>query len=295
MTHTPEGRGAVYLLDKTPGTASRSAASAVARAWGFAKFGHAGTLDPSAGGVLPVLLGRATRLSSYLSGHEKRYSFTVVTGIETDTLDSEGTVTREAAPVTPGRADLEALLAEFEGSLDQRVPVFSALKLGGRTAYSMARSGIIPDMPTRRVEVRSWEIISISDGRFRLAATVSSGTYIRALAADIGTRLGCGAHAEGIVRESYGLFVRTECSTASRCDSSLLTPAEALRGFQRMSLSSADAERVLHGNPVEGSLLGSIALMDGDGGDLIAIGTGDGTSVRPVTVLRDCTPSVEST
>lgn len=284
MTRTPEGRGAVYLLDKSPGAPSRNAAAAVASAWGFRKFGHAGTLDPSAAGVLPVLLGRATRLSSYLTGHEKRYSFDVVTGVETDTLDADGKVVRTSAPVTPSMAELTALLGGFEGHQMQKVPAFSALKLGGRTAYSIARGGGSPEMPLRSIETRCWEILGISEGRFRLAVTVSPGAYIRALAASIGERLGCGAHADRIVRETSGLFDRSECSAEFDSQKALISPAAAMRGFPAMTLDPGEVSRIVHGNPVEGVAGGTVALLAGDG-DLIAIGEGDGCSIRPVAVL----------
>ncbi|OPZ33830.1 MAG: tRNA pseudouridine synthase B [Synergistetes bacterium ADurb.BinA166] len=284
MTRIPEGRGAVYLLDKSPGVTSRKAAAAAASAWGFRKFGHAGTLDPSAAGVLPVLLGNATRLSSYLTGHEKRYSFDVVTGVETDTLDAEGKVVRKSAPVTPSTAELAALLAELEGHQMQKVPVFSALKLGGRTACSIARGGGAPEMPVRSIETRDWEILGISEGRFRLAVTVSPGAYIRALAASIGERLGCGAHADRIVREASGPFDRSECSTEFDCERALISPAAAMRGYPAVTLDPEEVERVVHGNPVNGVVIGTVALLDGDG-ELIAIGESDGRSTRPVAVL----------
>ncbi len=286
MTLDPHGgRGAVYLLDKPSGSTSRKASAEVARFWGYRRFGHAGTLDPSASGVLPVLLGCATRLSAYLSGHEKRYSFEVVTGIETDSLDSEGAVVGRADPVTPALEDLARVLERFEGAFEQKVPAFSAVKIGGRASFRIARAGGSPETPSRRVTARSWEILWIRDGRFRLAVTVSPGTYIRALASDIGAVLGCGAHAAGIVRESYGAFTRAECAAGPDSPGSLLAPALAMRGFPARILTGEEASRVSHGNPVEDASEGTVVLLDGPGGELIAVGTGDGRFIRPVTVL----------
>jgi tRNA pseudouridine55 synthase len=286
MTLDPRGgRGAVYLLDKQPGSTSRKAAAQVAGFWGYRRFGHAGTLDPSASGVLPVLLGCATRLSAYLSGHEKRYSFEVVAGIETDSLDSEGEVVRRADPVTPSHGDLARILERFEGGFDQKVPAFSAVKIGGRASFRIARAGGSPETPSRRVTAHSWEIQWIRDGRFRLAVTVSPGTYIRALASDIGAVLGCGAHATCIVRETYGAFTRAECATGPDSPAALLAPALAMRGYPVRVLTEEEASRVSHGNPVDDATEGTVALLDGPGGELLAIGTGDGRFIRPVAVL----------
>jgi len=286
MTLDPRGgRGAVYLLDKPAGCTSRKAAAEVARFWGYRRFGHAGTLDPAASGVLPVLLGCATRLSAYLSGHEKRYSFEVVTGIETDSLDSEGAVVRRADPVTPSPEDLAVVLERFDGGFEQKVPAFSAVKIGGMASFRIARAGGSPETPSRRVTAHSWEIHWIRDGRFRLAVTVSPGTYIRALASDIGADLGCGAHAEGIVRESYGAFTRAECAAGPDSPGAMIAPADAMRGYPSRVLTEDEASRVSHGNPVEGSMEGMVAMLDGPGGELLAIGSGDGRLIRPVTVL----------
>jgi len=276
--------GAVYLLDKSAGVTSRKAAGDVAKANGFSKYGHCGTLDPDATGLLVVLLGAATRLAPYISGSEKRYSFLLVTGIGTDTLDMTGNVTSRADSSGITTENVKEALGNFTGTFMQKVPLFSAVRVEGKRGYRHARQGNTPDMPERSVTVSNWENGEIMMGRIRLAATVSTGTYVRALARDIGSSLGVPAVADEIRRTMSGSFSLNEASDRPDNPESLLSMADALRGIDRMVLEQPDAGKVSHGMPVSSPATGLTALLNGSG-LLLAIGVGDGNAVQPKTVF----------
>lgn len=284
MTSPGSPTGAAYLLDKARGLTSRKAASMVARAWGFGKYGHAGTLDPDATGLLIILLGKATRLSRFLSSSSKTYSFGMELGIRTDTDDTTGTVLERTAVDGLTRNDILAVLDRFTGRISQRVPSYSAVRVEGRRAYSLARSGEAPEMPVRSVEVRDLELHEWDGRKASLSVEVSSGTYVRALARDIGDSLGVGAAAFGIVRTSIDGFSLEEASIDPDESRSLLTMAGVMRGYPSMLLENDDVERISHGNPVSGGAVGITALVDGRG-DLVAIARGDGSMLRPMCVM----------
>src|SRR5687768_4043157 len=174
------------ILDKPVGLGSTQAVGAVKRALREAgepktKVGHGGTLDPLASGVLPIALGEATKLAGRLLDAAKDYEFTIRFGEETDTLDLEGTViaTSEARPT---RSEVDAILPRFTGTIDQIPPSFSALKVGGKRAYDLARAGEEVELSTRSVTVHRLQLVAIADDEVTLSASVSKGTYIRSLA-----------------------------------------------------------------------------------------------------------------
>lgn len=277
--------GGVFLLEKAAGVTSRKAAGAVARALGFRKYGHCGTLDPDATGLLVVLLGRATRLAPYLSGGTKDYSFTAVFGISTDTLDTSGEVTGtcDCSHLTGKMVD-EAL-ESLTGTFQQRAPLYSAVRVDGKRGYALARNGETPEMPSRTVTVTNWKRGELAEGRMALSATVSPGTYVRALVRDLGEALGACAAAEGIRRTASGPFSLNEASPDPCGSVSLLTMAEAAgRVMGAVELSMEEARSAVHGNDIPREFTGTAALL-GPSGDLIAIGSGSEGLVHPSTVL----------
>ncbi len=277
--------GAVYLHDKGAGVTSRRAAGNAARALGFRKYGHCGTLDPDATGLLVVLLGRATRLARYLSGERKRYSFELVTGISTDTLDMSGTVTARADNSRVSLALVQEALKTVTGTIPQQVPLFSAVRVSGNRGYKLAREGKTPEMPVRTVTVSNWKTGEISRGRVYLEVTVSAGTYVRALARDIGKALGVPSVADSIRRTASGVFTAAEASVEPDQPGSLLTMAQAAaRVMKTVPLSHEDTMRAAHGMTVPGKEPGETALLDREG-RLIAIGLDDGSVISPKTVL----------
>lgn len=191
----------IVLLDKPGGLSSNAALQRVKRAWGATKAGHAGTLDPLATGMLPILLGEATKIAGYLLHRDKAYAVTCRLGQSTTTYDAEGEVTRErpVPPIDPER--LRGLLAGFTGSIRQRAPVYSAIKQGGQPLYRRARRGEDVRAPEREVRIDRIEVVSMPrDGQLDLVVECGSGTYIRSLAHDLGEALGCGAHVSALRR-----------------------------------------------------------------------------------------------
>ncbi len=193
-------------LDKSAGQTSTQAVSAVKRLFGAAKAGHAGTLDPLATGALPIALGDATKTVSFVQDGRKVYRFTVRWGIETDTDDAEGTSVA-TSDERPDRAAIEALLPEFTGEIMQRPPAYSAIKIGGERAYDLAREGAAVVPEERPIVIHRLSLVDIPDRDHAvLAAECGKGTYVRALARDLGRRLGCRGHVVALRRDVVGPF-----------------------------------------------------------------------------------------
>ncbi len=195
----------ILLVDKPKGMTSNRVVTAVKRRFGV-KVGHAGTLDPLATGVLPLLVGEATKIASHLLHDRKVYETVMHLGVVTDTLDAEGQVTdrRPVPELTAG--DMKSVLDRFVGDSEQIPPAFSAIKIDGRRAYSLARSGREVAIPSRKVTVYSMELRAMDLPRVTVRMEVSGGTYVRALVRDIGQALGCGAHVEELRRLVHGPF-----------------------------------------------------------------------------------------
>jgi len=170
------------------------------------KAGHAGTLDPDATGVLLVCLGNATKLFQYLQEGEKEYEATLTLGVETDTLDASGNVTRVIDPKEVTEEQIAEVFSQFLGEIEQIPPMFSAVKVGGKRLYKLARKGIKVDRPPRTTTIYELEILEINSPLVKFRVVCSKGTYIRTLAADIGTALGCGAHLSALTRTKSGMF-----------------------------------------------------------------------------------------
>ena len=198
----------VLLIDKSSGMTSHDVVAAVRRATGEGRVGHAGTLDPLASGLLLVLVGRATRLERYLVGHDKSYDVRIAFGTTTDTLDSDGDVT-DSQPVPPDVLDpahAHAILASFLGTHQQAPPVYSAIKTGGVAAHRRARAGEMPDLLARAVTITETRLIGVDAATtsWDVAFRVSKGTYVRALARDIGHAAGTVAHVTALRRTAVG-------------------------------------------------------------------------------------------
>ena len=202
----------LLLLNKPKGITSFSAVSAVKRNAQQKRVGHTGTLDPMATGVLPVLLGRATALSSLMLNADKRYIAEIKLGVTTDTEDITGKVLTEST-VDITTEQIEEALAHFTGKISQKPPMYSALKKDGVRLYDLARKGQTVDIPERQIEIFSLKMLSDlnSDNCFSVEAHVSKGTYIRSLARDIGEYLGCGATLSGLERTYAAGFDIKEC------------------------------------------------------------------------------------
>ncbi|MGB9723224.1 MAG: tRNA pseudouridine(55) synthase TruB [Chloroflexia bacterium] len=193
-------------LNKPAGPTSHDIVEQVRRLLHRRRVGHGGTLDPLAEGVLPIALGRATRLLPFLHEGEKVYRATVALGVSTTTYDAEGEVTA-TRPVPPlDRRELEAVLSSFQGEIEQVPPPFSAVRQGGRRLYRRARAGEEVQPPPRRVRIFRLTLLSWEPPHLSLEVACGGGTYIRSLAHDLGERLGCGAHLRSLVRFQVGPF-----------------------------------------------------------------------------------------
>ncbi len=259
------------ILDKPRGLGSTQAVAAVKRnlrEGGHAptkkdmpKVGHGGTLDPLAEGVLPIALGEATKLAGRMLDASKIYDFTIRFGQQTDTLDTEGEVV-ERSDVKPMRAEVEAVLPQFTGPIEQVPPAYSALKVDGKRAYDLARAGEEVALKRRAVTIHSLTIVGEGAGSdITLSAHVSKGTYIRSLARDIARALGSCGHVTYLRRTKAGPFVQQQAISLDKLNeigngaplSDLLLPLEAgLDDIPALSLSQTDAQAVRQGRVLSG-------------------------------------------
>lgn len=199
----------LLVIDKPLGPTSHDVVGRLRRLLGVRRVGHAGTLDPLASGLLLVGVGRATRFIEYLVGLDKVYETVVRLGQATTTYDAEGEVTADS-PVTATAADIAAALDAFRGLIRQRVPSYSAVKREGQPLYKAARRGETLDLPEREVTIHALDVLAYEPPLLTLRVAVSSGTYIRSLAHDLGQALGCGGHVAGLRRTGVGRFTLAE-------------------------------------------------------------------------------------
>ena len=241
----------LILLNKPRDMTSFAAVARVRRLFGEKRAGHTGTLDPMATGVLPILLGKATRLSSHLLEADKRYTAELLPGVITDTLDVTGTVLERRA-VNVSAAEIEDALGAFRGVIEQVPPMYSALKTNGQRLYDLARQGVEVERPVRQVEIRELTLTDITEeGHWRLDVLCSKGTYIRSLADDLGRALGCGATLAGLCRTQTGGFSLGECVTLEELEQDpqayLLSPERCVAHLGRVEITENQRRRFCHG------------------------------------------------
>ncbi|MFA7436909.1 tRNA pseudouridine(55) synthase TruB [Castellaniella sp.] len=225
----------VLLLDKPAGLSSNQALQRAKRVLDARKAGHTGTLDPFATGLLVCCLGRATKISAAMLEADKEYEATLAFGEETDSGDLTGHVVARAEPGTVDvqAAGLEAVLAEFRGSIEQVPPMISALKRDGRPLYEYARQGVVLERAPRPITIHALELLACTGTQARIRVLCSKGTYVRTLAQDIGRRLGCLAHLSALRRTRVGPFsieqaVTLDALQAMAQPASVLIPLHAL-------------------------------------------------------------------
>jgi tRNA pseudouridine55 synthase len=196
----------ILNIDKPSGKTSFSIVAMVKRLSGERRVGHAGTLDPAATGVLPVCLGRGTRIIEFLVNTTKTYHAQIELGVATDTYDSSGQITQQGDSSGINQPQLESALDSFRGSIRQIPPMYSAVKHRGQPLYELARAGIQVERKSRPAKIHRLELISWQPPVATVAVECGKGTYIRSLAHDLGQALGCGAHLKSLVRTRCGLF-----------------------------------------------------------------------------------------
>ena len=250
----------ILVAHKPPGPTSHDIVALVRRLAVTKRVGHGGTLDPFASGVLPLFLGRATKVVEYHLGDGKRYRATVCFGASSTTADLEGDLTpADGAP--PTRNAVEGALAGFLGEIAQRPPAFSAIKVAGRRAYAMARAGEAVELAERRVTIEGLELLEWNDADAdRPTATIdvrcSAGTYVRALARDLGVALGVGGHLTALRRTRVGPFGLDVARTLEQAAEDLgIVPLDAAvaAAFPRRDLTAEEAVALSYGKKLEPS------------------------------------------
>jgi tRNA pseudouridine55 synthase len=303
----------VLVIDKPEGPTSHDVVAVARRALGEKRIGHTGTLDPLATGVLPLVLGRATRLVRFLTASDKEYEATVLFGVTTDTLDVTGEETGRPGG-SPSRDALLDALRSFEGEQMQVPPAYSAKKVGGRRAYEFARRDEPVELAPVPVSVSGLQLLDAGNSRCRISLTCSAGFYVRALVRDLGERVGTGACLEALRRTRSGEFAIDEAIPLAALDrgtgtdegredapggpadlETLLIPMKKLlRRFPAVTVTAEGLTRVSHGQHVRpadvtGALPTStewIRLLDPDGA-LVGLGTAERVSgfLHPEVVL----------
>lgn len=296
MTARPLPPGGGFLLvDKPTGPTSHDVVQSVRRALGERRVGHTGTLDPFASGLLVLCVGPTTRLAEYLAGCDKEYVATLRLGQRTTTHDTEGEVVEESEGWRGlGAPALEEALAAFRGPVFQRPPRFSAKKVEGEAAYRRARRGEAVELEPVEVTVHELELLATELPLVRLRLRCSSGTYVRALARDLGAHLGVGAHLTELRRTRVcGLRVEDAARGALDDPDALMRgwvlPSRALAHLPSVTVEPSEAERLAHGQSIADPDSGANEeepLLVLEGGALVAVATREGALLRPRKVLR---------
>ncbi len=273
------------LIDKPAGITSHDAVRQVRRALGGPPAGHTGTLDPFATGLLVVLVGRATRLARFVEGRPKRYLAEARLGWATDTDDLTGTPLGAPRPVSVTESAVSEALASLRGRQLQRPPVFSAKHVNGERSHRLARRGEAVALAPVEIEVHDIALLGVDGERITFAASVSAGTYIRALARDLGERLGTGAHLTTLRREAIGMLdVADAVAPEAVSAAAVRPPLAALPDLPVEEVGGPDAEAIRHGRAVAGRAEGTVALVHA--GSLVAVGEGSGGRIQPRVVLE---------
>ena len=301
----------VLVIDKPPGPTSHDVVATVRRAIGVTRVGHTGTLDPLATGVLPLVVGRATRLAQFLSAADKEYVADIRIGVVSETYDAEGPLTpfdaAEGGPFDMARGrpldfsqgwgvefdrvsqgPLEAVLAEFRGTHWQVPPPYSAKKIGGTPAYKLARRNKPTALEPVRVTVHDLEVLALERDLLRLRVVCSSGFYVRTLAHDLGRRLGCGAYLAALRRTRAGSFTLADAVPLDHAGpvgqdlvSRLIPLGRLLPEIPAVVLTEQGVRRVIHGNAVgPGHVQKGATPISENEGVLLSGGAPGGAPVR---------------
>jgi tRNA pseudouridine55 synthase len=299
-THAGDG---VLIIKKEIGWTSHDVVAKVRGLLGGAKVGHAGTLDPAATGVLPLLIGKATRVAEYLVGWDKEYRAVLRLGETTDTQDATGTVLQRVETTGVNLEILDGVIARFRGPQKQVPPMYSAVKVAGRPLYKSARAGETVERAERDIVIHELEVTAVDGRDVGLRIVCSKGTYIRTLCADMGQALGVGGHLLSLERTRVGSLAIEQGLTVEQfaahvtvgsVDAVLLTLDQVLAQLPLVTVTAEQAVRVLHGAPVGGPhdlppTLSPIRVKD-ERGRLLAIGAYDGQgrgAIRIDKVLVD--------
>lgn len=301
MSSPPEP--GIVVVDKSGGMTSHDVVGRCRRLFGTRKVGHAGTLDPMATGVLVVGIERATKILGLLTATDKSYAATIRLGQTTSTEDAEGDLLQAVPAGDVTETAIEAAVAALRGDLDQVPSAVSAIKVDGQRAYALAREGRPVDLPARRVRIDRFDVVAVRRATDVTGVTdvtdvdvevdCSSGTYVRALARDVGAALGVGGHLTALRRTRVGGFTLDHARTLEQLADAprlALTLDEAcLASFPRRPLSDADAESARHGRALAAAGLAGTYAATAPSGEVIALLRDDGARTKSVVVIRPAT------
>jgi tRNA pseudouridine55 synthase len=286
-TRTTDVTG-LALVDKPSGLTSHDVVAVVRRATGAKRAGHAGTLDPFATGLLVVLLGRATRLIPHIRGEPKVYDATIRFGEETDTDDATGVVVRRAD--LPDDSAISRGVEQLTGAIEQMPPAYSAKSVDGVRAYAAARRGAPLELSPVRVVVHGWELGARADTDLTARITCGAGTYIRALARDLGRATGSAAHLVALRRVRSGAFSVDDAHSLDEYGdgaAAVRPPLDAVSHLPVQRLTDAECARAAHGNPVPARADGQTVSLVDETGALVAVAERRDDMLQPKTVIRD--------
>ena len=288
-------RSGVLPVDKGPGVTSFQVVAQLRRVLRAPKIGHGGTLDPAATGLLPILIGEATKLTPYLVGLDKEYLATVRLGVTTDTQDLSGTVLESRHVPELAGADIERALERFVGAIRQVPPMYSALHHEGRRLYELAREGVEVDRPPREVTVYSIHLERLALPDVVIRVRCGKGFYVRTLAADLGEALGAGGALAQLVRTRVGPYRLEDAAPwdtvlnardSAALWSRVLPPDSALEAMQEARLSGPSARAFVNGQSVtDPGAAGPVRVYGADGA-LLGIGIRRGAFVKPERLLH---------
>jgi tRNA pseudouridine55 synthase len=286
----------LLVIDKPGGMTSHDVVARVRRATGESSIGHLGTLDPMATGVLPLLLGKYTRLAQFFGSLEKTYTGTIRFGFATDTYDADGQVVGECVTVALVLEQVRSAAARFLGEIEQMPPPFSAKKIGGKKAYQLARAGEAPKLKTARITVKAYEVTAVDGDTAAFRMAVSAGGYVRSVAHEMGIALGCGAHLASLRRIAAGPFAieeaiplaEIEAQSEAVLEAGMPHPRALLPDLPAVTADALSLARLRNGAAVNLPEFGSaptVKIFEGQR-NLIAIGRRiAGTLFQPIVVL----------
>lgn len=287
----------LLLLDKPAGMTSHDVVRRVRRATGEESVGHLGTLDPMATGLLPLLLGRYTRLAQFYGQAEKAYTGTIRFGFATDTFDAAGEAASEPKPLTHSIEELRTLATRFHGEMSQMPPAYSAKKINGKPAYKLAREGKAVDLKPARIVISHFELTALEGECASFGIELSAGGYVRAVAQELGQLAGCGAHLAGLRRTRAGCFRLEDAMTLEQMEqraaegalqASLPHPRTLLPEMPSVTVDEQTCGRIRNGMAVNAPEYSNAPLVKifSSQRDLLAIGKRvAGTLMQPMIVL----------
>lgn len=285
--HLQKKLNGIFIIDKPEGITSHDVVQAVRKQFKTSKVGHLGTLDPMATGVLPVSIGKGTRIAQFLPGSPKEYQGQLRFGFSTNTYDRNGIPTSEERPLS---GDIQAAMNTLTGPLEQVPPPFSAKKIGGVPAYKLARKNEEVQLAPARVEVNEFRLVQLTPPLLTFYVVCSPGTYIRSLAHDLGQRLGCGAHLTELRRTRSGDFRIEDAVPLHRLSAADLVPLESMMlSVPRIEVAGVDEVRIAHGNPVRTEGSADLARIFNKRGEFIAVASVENGWARPRLVLTSNT------